>query len=131
MLSNFNLGNAYYISTLFRKTKTGGGKIVAEKCNVNIIQTAVYEALESEFPWIKSDGELYTYEIDADYSDRLSVDTIRRILENQYPKEGFYRALDNSYEDYIFTLENELCEKTPIAKSRVLKPIIGQQVPNR
>ncbi len=84
---------------------------MAEKCNANIIQTAVYEALESEFPWIKSDGELYTYEIDADYNDRLSVDTIRRIFENQYPKEGFYQALDNSYEDYIFTLENELCEK--------------------
>ena len=72
------------------------------------LKQAVSEILDTLLGYERQPDGTYSYEIYADYRDKLDTKTVIQILESKEPMETFWEQLDEGYWDYQWTLENEL-----------------------
>lgn len=79
------------------------------------LEQAVSDVLDTLLSVERQEDGTFSYEIYADYRDEMDDKTAIRILRSDYPMTAFWEQLDEWYQDYQWTLGDEL-EKEVRAK---------------
>ena len=82
---------------------------------IETLKQAICNILDGQMGYDRQPDDTYSYEIYADYRDEMDSKTAIRILQTPDPMQVFWETLDGWYQDYQWTLEDEL-EKEVRAK---------------
>lgn len=72
------------------------------------LSQAVSDVLDTLLGYDLQEDGTFTCEIYADYRDEMDSKTAIRILQSEDPMQSFWEQLDEWYQDYRWTLEDEL-----------------------